>query len=72
MQAICETLFDIVYLTAVITLGIVMLRRSAGRRQFLLYGAMAVTLGCGDAFHLIPGLWCCARPGLRTTRRRCI
>ena len=54
MQAIFETLFDIVYLTTVITLGIVMIRRSAGRRQFLLYGAMAVTLGCGDAFHLIP------------------
>ena len=32
MQAIFETLFDIVYLTTVITLGIVMLRRSAGRR----------------------------------------
>lgn len=54
MQAIFETVFDIVYLTTVITLGILMIRRSAGRRQFLLYGAMAVTLGCGDAFHLIP------------------
>lgn len=30
MQAIFETLFDIVYLTTVITLGIVMIRRSAG------------------------------------------
>ncbi|MCI6730436.1 MAG: hypothetical protein MR473_09715 [Clostridiales bacterium] len=38
----------------VITLGILMLRGSRGRRQYLLYGAMAVTLGCGDAFHLIP------------------
>lgn len=54
MQAIFETVFDIIYLTTVITLGILMIRRSAGRRQFLLYGAMAVTLGCGDAFHLIP------------------
>ena len=54
MQAIFETLLDIVYLATVISLGVVMLRRSAGRRQFLLYGAMAVTLGCGDAFHLIP------------------
>ena len=70
MQAIFETLFDIVYLVGVITLGVLMLRGSRGRRQFRLYGAMAVTLGCGDAFHLIPGLWCCARPGLRTTRRR--
>lgn len=54
MQAIFETLFDIVYLVTVITLGILLLRGSRGRRQYLLYGAMAVTLGCGDAFHLIP------------------
>lgn len=54
MQAIFETLFDIVYLVTVITLGILMIRGSKGRRQYLLYGVMAVTLGCGDAFHLIP------------------
>ncbi|MDD7389224.1 MAG: hypothetical protein PUG60_06120 [Lachnospiraceae bacterium] len=54
MQAIFETLFDIVYLVTVITLGILMIRGSKGRRQYLLYGAMAVILGCGDAFHLIP------------------
>lgn len=54
MQAIFETLFDIVYLVSVVTLGIRMIRGSRGRKQFLLYGIMAVTLGCGDAFHLIP------------------
>lgn len=54
MQAIFETLFDIVYLVTVITLGVQMIRGSKGRKQYLLYGAMAVTLGCGDAFHLIP------------------
>ena len=54
MQAIFETLFDIVYLVTVITLGILMIRGSRGRKQYLLFGAMAVTLGCGDAFHLIP------------------
>ena len=54
MQAIFETLFDIAYLTTVIYLGIVMIRRSGGRRQYLLFGIMAVTLGCGDAFHLVP------------------
>ena len=54
MQAIMETLFDIVYLTTVITLGVKMLRMSAGVRQYRLFGAMAVTLGCGDAFHLVP------------------
>lgn len=54
MQAIFETLFDIVYLVTVITLGVQMIRGSRGRTQYLLFGTMAVTLGCGDAFHLIP------------------
>ena len=54
MQAIFETLFDIVYLVTVITLGILMIRGSRGEKQYLLYGVMAVTLGCGDAFHLVP------------------
>lgn len=54
MQAIFETLFDIVYLVTVITLGVRMIRGSKGQKQFLLYGVMAVTLGFGDAFHLVP------------------
>ena len=54
MQAIFETLFDIVYLATVIILGMRMIRRSGNRKQYRLFGAMAVTLGCGDAFHLIP------------------
>lgn len=54
MQAIFETLFDIVYLVSVITLGVVMIHQSKGRRQYFLYGLMAVVLGCGDAFHLVP------------------
>lgn len=54
MQAIFETLFDIVYLVTVITLGIFMIRGSKGKKQYFLFGVMAVTLGCGDAFHLVP------------------
>ena len=54
MQAIFETLFDIVYLVTVVTLGIRMIRGSRGRKQYLLFGIMAVVLGCGDAFHLVP------------------
>ncbi len=54
MQAIGETLFDIVYLTTVLTLGIRMLRRSGALAQYRLFGAMAVVLGAGDAFHLVP------------------
>ena len=54
MQAVTETLFDTVYLISVITIGIVMIRRCKGERQFRLFGCMAVVLGAGDAFHLVP------------------
>lgn len=54
MQAVFETLFDIMYLVSVIILGAMMIYQSKGRRQYFLYGLMAVILGCGDAFHLIP------------------
>ena len=54
MQAIMETLFDAVYLVTVISLGILMIRGSRGNGQFRLFGFMAVVLGAGDAFHLIP------------------
>lgn len=54
MRAIFETLFDVVYLITVITLGIKMIRNHSGKKQYLLFGIMAVTLGCGDAFHLVP------------------
>lgn len=54
MQAIVETLFDLVYLTSVITIGVMMIRKSGENRQFRLFGWMAVVLGAGDAFHLVP------------------
>lgn len=54
MQAIVETLFDTVYLISVITFGIIMIRKSKGNRQFAMFGIMAVLLGSGDAFHLVP------------------
>ena len=53
MQAIVETLFDTVYLITVITLGVIMIRRG-GSRQYRLFGIMAVVLGLGDSFHLVP------------------
>ncbi|MDE7339587.1 MAG: hypothetical protein K2N80_03365 [Lachnospiraceae bacterium] len=54
MQAIVETLFDAVYLISVITIGILMIRGGKGNRQFRLFGWMAVVLGAGDSFHLVP------------------
>ena len=54
MRAIFETGFDIIYLVSVITIGIIMIKKSQGNKQFKLFGIMAVVLGAGDSFHLIP------------------
>lgn len=54
MQALAETLFDIVYLLSVTAIGTVMLRHGRGHRQYRLFGLMAVILGVGDSFHLVP------------------
>ena len=54
MQAIAETLFDTVYLISVITIGIRMIVNSREKKQYRLFGIMAVLLGAGDSFHLVP------------------
>lgn len=64
MQAIMETLFDAVYLITVITLGIIMITKSKERKEYKLFGIMAVILGCGDAFHLIPRAYSLCTDGL--------
>ncbi len=57
MQAIMEPIFEIPYLIGVVTLGFLILRSSNGSRQFKLFGIMAIVLGCGDAFHLVPRIY---------------
>ena len=64
MQAIMETAFDGVYLTSVITLGLLMIRGSGSSAQYRLFGVMAVVLGCGDAFHLLPRAYALCTTGL--------
>ena len=54
MQAMVETLFDAVYLISVITIGVLIICGSKGNAQFKLFGLMAVVLGAGDSFHLVP------------------
>ena len=54
MRAIIETVFDIFYLVTVLTVGIRMIRGSKNNPQFRLFGLMAVVLGAGDSFHLVP------------------
>lgn len=70
MQAIFETAFDVVYLLMVTYLGVKMIlgsrKMSSDRtsKQFLLYGVMAVLLGLGDAFHLVPRMIALLTTGL--------
>ncbi|MCM1088759.1 MAG: hypothetical protein NC419_11415 [Muribaculaceae bacterium] len=64
MQAIMETLFDIVYLSLVITTGIRMMLKGRREKQYFLFGLMAVILGAGDAFHLLPRAYALCTTGL--------
>ena len=64
MQAIIETLFDVCYLVSVITIGIRMVKSSKNSRQFKLFGWMAIVLGAGDSFHLIPRMIALCTTGL--------
>ena len=54
MQAIVEILFDAFYLVFVISIGIRMVKSCKNNPQFKLFGLMAIVLGAGDSFHLIP------------------
>lgn len=64
MQAIMESLFDTLYLTSVITIGIIMILKAGNNKQFKLFGIMAVVLGVGDSFHLIPRAYALLTTGL--------
>lgn len=64
MQAIMETIFDVVYLCGVVTLGILMIKGAGQRKEVRLFGIMAVILGCGDAFHLVPRAYALCTDGL--------
>jgi len=60
MQAIMESIFDVLYLGTVTYLGVQMVVGSKRNKFFRLFGIMAIILGFGDAFHLIPrmiALW---------------
>ncbi|MDL2214500.1 hypothetical protein LJB76_02945 [Clostridia bacterium OttesenSCG-928-O13] len=63
MQRIMEPVFEIAYLIGIVILGIVILRGAKGRKQYVLFGAMAIVLGGGDAFHLVPRMWALIESG---------
>lgn len=64
MQALMETIFDACYLIGVVIAGIIMMKNAKGTKQYFMFGLMAVLLGSGDAFHLIPRAWSLWTDGL--------
>ena len=54
MPALPESIFDVCYLAFAVVSGVLLLRYANGRRDVRLFGLMALILGCGDAFHLVP------------------
>lgn len=63
-QALGETIFDVCYLIGVITVGIIMLVRGGKNSLLKKFGLMAILLGAGDAFHLIPRMYALWTTGL--------
>jgi hypothetical protein len=64
MQAIMESVFCATYLIIVITLGCYIIRNNNGNKQYKIFGIMALVLGCGDAFHLVPRVIALCTTGL--------
>lgn len=65
MQAIMETLFNVFYLISVILLGYLMIKSNKDKYTKL-FGYMAVILGFGDSFHLIPRVYALLTDGLES------
>ena len=64
VQAIFETGFDALYLTGVLIAGIAMVRGGGRNALVRKFGLMAIVLGAGDAFHLIPRVYALWTTGL--------
>lgn len=65
---IAEIVFDSAYLIAVLTMGFILLLKSKGRKQIRLFGVMALILGLGDSFHLVPRIYALCTDGLGNHR----
>ena len=60
MQAIMETIFELLYLFFAIESGILLLIKGKKKKNYILFGLATLLLGVGDSFHLIPrmmALW---------------
>ena len=59
-QALAESIFDVLYLTFAVVIGIYLIRKGGKGSLVRSFGIMALVLGAGDSFHLVPraiSLW---------------
>lgn len=63
-QALVETIFDVCYLLGVISAGLIMILKGDKKSLTTKFGLMAVILGAGDSFHLIPRMYALWTTGL--------
>jgi hypothetical protein len=59
-QALAESIFDVLYLTFAIIIGIFLIVKGGKGSLVQKFGIMAIVLGAGDSFHLVPralALW---------------
>lgn len=59
-QALAETIFDALYLSFAVIIGITLIIKGGKGSLIQKFGIMAIVLGAGDAFHLVPrtiALW---------------
>ena len=54
MQAIMETIFEVIYLGFALFSGIYILLKKKGNTAYILLALAILLLGIGDAFHLVP------------------
>jgi hypothetical protein len=55
-QALAETIFDALYLSFAVAIGILLFIKGGKGSLVRKFGLMAIILGAGDAFHLVPRL----------------
>lgn len=59
-QALAESIFDVLYLTFAVVIGIYLIKKGGKGSLVRSFGIMALVLGAGDSFHLVPrafSLW---------------
>lgn len=63
-QALAETIFDAIYLSFAVAIGLYLIKKGGKGSLVQKFGMMALVLGFGDAFHLVPRVYALWTTGL--------